>query len=373
MKVAVIGGSRPELIKLAPVCWQLEKSTEFELLLCLTGQHEEQTRQLAAELELNVHTMFNLGQRGDSVAHLTGLMLPLIDDFLEKNEVDLTVVQGDTASTFAASLSSFFRGIPVAHVEAGLRTWDLRHPFPEEAIRRMVTIITSVHFAPTTEARDNLISDGVSPGSIHVVGNTVVDTLRRILPLSVPSGVGKYRVLMTAHRRENWQSEIQSLTELAKKITSDDPKIQVDWVLHPNPMVSSTVQSSLRNCPRITLHPPLEYRDFLGRLSQSSLVITDSGGIQEEAVSLGIPTLVAREKTERPEGITSGVTQLLARNMGDRVAQVREIIRDSRHGSTITPQEIYGDGNSGLAISTILHSMFPGRPKKSPSNGGSES
>ena len=358
LKVAIVAGSRPELIKLAPVYWEMQASTDFQPLLCLTGQHGNLAAQMADALSLTAHTSHDLNRVTNSLSELTAQVLANVEGFLREVGAHFVVVQGDTSSTFASALAGFHAGIPVIHVEAGLRTGNVKHPFPEEGLRRMVTVISDLHFAPTAQARKNLLSEGVSDDAIHVVGNTVVDAMNRMMP---PGGLpqsGRPSVVVTAHRRENWGTEIAVLSDLVMALVRERPNVDVHWVVHPNPAVAGEIQRKLGKVPNIRLHPPLDYAQFLSLLTSASVVITDSGGVQEEATSLGIRTLIAREQTERVEGVAVGTADLLHPDRSTRLGQVLEALDEVAEGPPRETSGVYGDGHSAKRISKILVSRF---------------
>lgn len=358
MKVAVVAGSRPEVIKLAPICWELDKSEYFDGILCLTGQHGNTALSFAKELGLEPAANLSLSRDDSSLATLTSQIINNITNFLSSHDIGLLIVQGDTASTFASALSGFYRGIPVVHVEAGLRTGNPLHPFPEENLRRMVSVLAQTHFAPTLEAQQNLIREGVALRDIHVVGNTVVDTLHHMKPASRKQNSDGLRVLVTAHRRENWDEEIELLCKTVSATISGNGDVSVDWVLHPNPVIVEKVTLAMQGVERLTLHEALDYRSFLSLLGHTNLVITDSGGVQEEATSLGIPVLVAREFTERVEGIASGAAALLERDYGARLKQIFNSLSRAREHRGLTQSSVYGDGGSSRRIVKILEDRF---------------
>jgi UDP-N-acetylglucosamine 2-epimerase (non-hydrolysing) len=266
---------------------------------------------------------------------------------------DLVVTQGDTSSTFAGSLAAFLSNVPVAHVEAGLRTFDLSRPFPEEGFRSMIGQIASLHFSPTSAARENLEREGVDSSKVFVVGNTVVDAMESMLVTNDFSDFEQPFILATAHRRENWSSEISALIESLKLVLSDRANLRLVWVAHPNPKLRELVELQLRDVPNANVLAPLPYGPFLSLLARANLVITDSGGIQEEAVSLGIPTLIARRSTERNEGIASGRAQLLFADQRNRKKQIIDLIDSppSFHGMRST---VYGDGSASGRIRTVI-------------------
>ena len=358
LKVAIVAGSRPELIKLAPVYWEMRESTDFEPLLCFTGQHGNLGAQMADALGLRAHTSYDLTRVTNSLSEPTARVLAKIDSFLREVGAHFIVLLGDSSSTFTSALAGFRAGIPVTHVERGLRTGHVKHRFPEEGLRRMVTVISDLHFAPTAQARNNLLLEGVGDDVTHVVGNTVVDAMNKMMP---PGGLpqsGRPSVVVTAHGSENWGMEIAVLSDLVMALIRERPNVDVHWVVHLNPAVAGEIQRKLGKVPNIRLHPPLDYVQFLSLLTSESVVITDSWWVQEEATSLGIRTLIARERTERVEGIAAGTADLLHPKRSIRLGQVLEAIDEVAEGPPRETSGVYGDGHTASRIFKILVSRF---------------
>ncbi|MBA4370064.1 MAG: UDP-N-acetylglucosamine 2-epimerase (non-hydrolyzing) [Coriobacteriaceae bacterium] len=350
MSIAVVMGTRPEIIKLAPVVWALQdRHPARSVRTLLTGQHGTFAHDLCAELGIPVDE--DLGIQCDHPSELLGRAVQGADAWLRRIGAEAVVVQGDTTSVLAGALAGFYRRLPVAHVEAGLRTGDLTRPFPEEGNRRLVGGIARMHFAPTELARRRLLAENVDPARIVVVGNTVVDAVRRFAG-GAASGrePGTRRALVTIHRRESWGGEFEDLCLGVADLADAEPDLHVDFVMHPNPALQSRARETLGHADRIRLLEPMTYVPFVQLLASADVVLTDSGGIQEESVSLGKPLVVLREVTERPEGVSAGVAFIggvtregLARAAEDALAL----------GET-SDRDLYGDGRAGERIADML-------------------
>ena len=360
-QVLLIAGTRPEAIKLAPVLLALRRSQSLRPLLCSTGQHKEMLRQawqaFGLQPDIDMHTMTN----AQTLAGLSARLFAAIDAELEANRPDFLLVQGDTTTVMVAATCAFYRNIPVGHVEAGLRSHDLAKPFPEEFNRRVVSLTTALHFAPTEGAAQNLYAEGVVKEQVIVTGNTVVDALRlmrervRETPPALPIGLagvvqeGRPLVLITVHRRELSTKGLNSICEAVEGMARDFPQIAFVWPVHLNPCIKDTVTAKLGSIPNILLTAPLEYPVFVFLLDRCHFVLSDSGGIQEEAPSFGKQVLVLREVTERPEAVDAGFCRLLGsdalaiRAAADRLLRAERPIR-------INAPNPFGDGHSAERI-----------------------
>lgn len=363
-------GTRPEALKMAPVLSALAR-LGVPSVLCTTGQHPELLASTLGELGLiAAHAL--PGFRGGDLASLTAHVLTGLSPVLDAVAPSWVVVHGDTTSTLAAALAASYRQIPVAHVEAGLRTGDLSAPFPEEGNRRTVDALASLHLAPTEEARANLVAEGVAPGRIHVTGNPVVDALQRRLPavraraagalqriLSEPPGGSGALVLVTLHRRESRASATEQVCRAVAALAERGHTVL--WPIHPAPRVAGPVRSALQHVRGVHLLDPLSHTSFLELLDAADLVLTDSGGVQEEAALLGRPTLVLRGHTERPEVLQTGVVALL-----DPAASSWERLVEAAHAWIEHPPQLQaaaglGDGHAGLYIARILRDVLEER------------
>ncbi|MBZ5647063.1 MAG: UDP-N-acetylglucosamine 2-epimerase (non-hydrolyzing) [Acidobacteriia bacterium] len=362
-RALVVMGTRPECIKLAPVINELRQhKREFDLFVCATAQHRELLDQVVQIYKVPVHYDLNIMSRNQTLESLTSRLLTRVSRVLKEVRPDIVLVQGDTTTAFTASLAAFYQRIPVAHVEAGLRTNDPFAPFPEEINRRLTTHVTRFHFAPTEWARRNLLAEGIADDRIFVTGNTVVDAFlnaHRLVqrrPPRIPELDGFLKsarkvVLVTAHRRENFGAPLEQICQALKQLATTRDDIEIVYPVHPNPNVHGPVWKRLGSVPRIRLLRPLEYLPFVWLMGHSFLALTDSGGIQEEMPSLKRPVLVMREKTERPEGVEAGVCQLVGTDAATICAAVTRLLDDARayadFGRNPSP---FGDGKAAPRI-----------------------
>lgn len=362
MKVLVAFGTRPEAIKLAPVIAELRRRSGFDLTVAVTAQHRELLDQVLDVFGITTDIDLALMQPSQSLASLTSRVVLAVDDLIDARQPDLTIVQGDTTSAFVAALASFYRGVPVAHVEAGLRTSTALNPFPEELNRRLTTVVAALHCAPTALAERALLASGVSPSAIVVTGNTIVDALQHVLrspamaAATLPSGIDPQRrlVLVTVHRRENW-TNLPDICAALRAIVEARPEVQVAVPVHPNPIVQDTLARELRGTDRIVLLPALDYLSFIKVMSQSWIVLTDSGGVQEEAPVLGKPVLVMREETERPEAIDAGVARIVGSRREGIVAGALDLLTsDAARERMAQPVSPFGDGRAAGRIADAI-------------------
>jgi UDP-N-acetylglucosamine 2-epimerase (non-hydrolysing) len=364
--IAVLVGTRPEAIKLMPVVRALEQAGAAPAVH-LTGQHRELLGPILADLELVPAEDLGVMRPGQSLAELSARVLTAVEDLLRRRRFDTLVVQGDTTSAAMGALAAFYEGVRVAHVEAGLRTGVARNPFPEEMNRRLVACVADLHFAPTPRAGQNLRAEGVPPGSIHVVGNTVIDTLfqarDRLLPRLPPDPAleplllsPRPLVLVTAHRRESFGADLLSIAEGLKRLAhAFAGRIEVVYPVHLNPHVDSVMRDALAGVPGIHLTPPLSYLRFLQLLLRARVVITDSGGVQEEASALGIPFLCARRSSERLEAVEAGVGELTGPDGAALFAAAARLLEDeTAYARRAVPTTAFGDGRAGERIAAVL-------------------
>lgn len=358
--VTVIMGTRPEAIKLCPVVRQLRARTDIRTLVLATGQHDELLTDAMACFDIKPDESLSLSQPS-GLGALTGQLLEGIDSALRKQRPDFVLVQGDTASAYAGALAGFYQAIPVAHVEAGLRTYHIRSPFPEEMHRRGITMLADLHFAPTASAKRNLLREGVPEKRVYLTGNTVIDALKYSLVSCTPVGLpelpqGKRLILFTAHRRENWGGPMLELFRALRRTVESFPDTYAVCPLHPNPVVRKAAEQILSGCGRIAVIDPPPLTVFHHLLARSTVVLTDSGGIQEETCALGIPTLVMRHSTERAEGIRAGCLRLVGTDADGIFASAAELLRDGSetYASMRHPSGVFGDGNASERIVRIL-------------------
>jgi len=383
-RIAVFMGTRPEAIKLAPVIQALRESDAFECTVIATGQHREMFRQVTDQFGVKVDVNLDVMRPNQTLAGLTARLMEGIDPYLEELRPDLVLVQGDTTTVFVAALASFYRRIPVGHVEAGLRTGNIWSPFPEEVNRRLATPVVTLHFAPTESARAELLREGVDDKTITVSGNTVIDALltevrNQELPevsiaidLELKDLLGENwrerpMVLITGHRRENFGDGIEqicfAITHLANRFSDH----QFVYPVHLNPNVRTHVNRLLGKLPNVSLISPQGYRIFVALMRQSRLILTDSGGVQEEAPSLGKPVLVMRDTTERPEGVEAGTALLTGPNADNIVAHAARLLADPiSYERMATAKNPYGDGKASMRIRNAIDEFFKENASRSP-------
>ena len=321
--ICITLGTRPEAIKLAPVIQQFQQSPQFKTQIVLTGQHKEMAAQVMELFNLKADLDLEIMQPRQTLTDIACRSLQGLDELFGKWKPRIVLVQGDTSTAFAAALAAFYQKIPVGHVEAGLRTNDLFNPYPEEANRRLISQIAQLHFAPTEQAVKNLAASGVV-GEVHKTGNTVIDALLTVAQANPKCQVpgldwNRYRVILaTVHRRENWD-KLEDIAQGFLQILDRFPDVALLLPLHRNPIVREPLQKILGNYPMVFLSEPLDYAELVGAMQRCYLVMTDSGGLQEEAPSLGKPVLVLRETTERPEAIAAGTAKLVERSSANDV------------------------------------------------------
>jgi UDP-N-acetylglucosamine 2-epimerase (non-hydrolysing) len=354
--VLLVIGTRPEAIKLAPVFARLREDGRLPTRLVLTGQHRDLVDDVLPTFGLAPDDDLAAMTEDQSLAGLTARLLTGLDAIMAREPPLAVLVQGDTTSALTAALAAFYRKIPVGHVEAGLRTGDRFAPFPEEINRRLIADLATWHFAPTLRARDALLREGVAEADVLVTGNTVVDALRRVLdhvpaPADELPRPGRRLLLVTAHRRESHGPPLDALCRALRRLADAHPDLDVCFPVHPNPRVRASVDRALVGHPRIALRPPMAYAAFVHLLARADVVLTDSGGVQEEAATLGIPTLVARDITERVEAVAERRTELVGTDEETIVVRVAAQLAQPRRSSS---SAIYGDGQASLRIVDFL-------------------
>jgi len=360
MKVLVVVGTRPEAIKLAPVIRALRQHPEdFQTLVCLTAQHRDLLDQVIQLFEIAVDFDLDVMRPGQSLFQTTSAVLMGMETVLSEAQPDIVLIHGDTTTAFATALAAFYRQIPVGHVEAGLRTANISRPFPEEMNRRLGDQLSSYYYASTDRAKENLLREGIEPGRILLTGNTVVDALldvaARPFTFADPSleALGRERqlILVTAHRRESFGAPFEAVCQAIRTIVANHPDTELVYPVHPNPQVRETMQARLGDVERVHLIAPLGYQPFVQLMKRSTLILTDSGGVQEEAPSLGKPVLVLRNETERPEAVEAGVAQLVGTDETRIVAAAGALLSDlaarERIAAIANP---YGDGHASKRI-----------------------
>ncbi|MEK7347455.1 MAG: UDP-N-acetylglucosamine 2-epimerase (non-hydrolyzing) [Candidatus Eisenbacteria bacterium] len=353
--VLSVFGTRPEAIKMAPVLQRLAAEKGIRSLVCVTAQHREMLDQVLRLFSIRPDHDLDLMREGQTLTQITAGALTLLEPYLREVKPDLLLVQGDTTTTMAASLAAFYARVPVAHVEAGLRTGDPAYPYPEEINRRVTSVIAAHHFAPTERARRNLLAEGVAEGAISVTGNTVIDALLQTVktpgPLPPFLRRGTRLVLVTAHRRENFGAPLQEILAALGEIAARWKDVDIVYPVHRNPQVDGPARAALGKTPGVHLLGPVDYKTFCDLMSASTLILTDSGGIQEEAPSLGVPVLVLRDETERPEAVEAGVVRLVGPHRKAIVENTVELLENPKaYAAMATRVNPYGDGHASERI-----------------------
>lgn len=356
-KILVAFGTRPEIIKLAPVIGQLSEE-KIELKILHTGQHDELADEMLNFFDITPDYDLKIMKEDQDLFSLTSSLLKNVKEVLINEKPDAVIVQGDTASAYVCALAAFYLTIPVYHVEAGLRSHDLKNPFPEEMFRKQISVMTSIHFAPTELAKKHLLSEGYDQGSIFLTGNTIIDALYTIInsrnykKTNQPVSEKNERfVLVTAHRRENHGKPLEQIMEALLLLLDNFEDLSVIFPAHPSPAVQSVVKDPKFFHKRLKVLPPLSYFDFLHLLEEVDLVLTDSGGIQEEAAALGKKLVVLRSSTERQELVDTGFTKLVGTNTNSIVEESKRLLKQNKSKDTVA---VYGDGTAAQKIVGIL-------------------
>jgi UDP-N-acetylglucosamine 2-epimerase (non-hydrolysing) len=360
-KVVCVIGTRPELIKMAPVIHALVAAPEFRVSVLNSGQHRDLLAPLAGWFGLEFDDDLAVMTEAQSLAALTARLIESFERYLESARPALVIAQGDTTTVMCAALTCYYRGIAFAHVEAGLRTFDLANPFPEELNRLVADQLARFHFCPTEGAARNVLAQGAAAASVIVTGNTVIDALHYTLAKleRMPSAGPRHDVLLTAHRRESFGAPLERVFAAVRRLVDEHPSLTVLYPVHPNPSVRGPAHALLGNHPRITLTEPLGYPELVRAMRDARLILTDSGGIQEEAPALGKPVLVLRSATERPEAVELGVAELVGTGTEAILAACRRLLSDPAHYARmargVSP---YGDGRAAGRIRDALRSAM---------------
>ena len=379
-KGLVMFGTRPEAIKLAPIIRELESRPEFTPVVCVTAQHRQMLDQVLSLFQIHPQHDLDLMREDQSLAHITSEALTGLTTVLDKERPDVVLVQGDTTTAMASALAAYYQRTPIGHVEAGLRTGDKYNPFPEEINRIFVDHLSDLCFAPTEQAKENLLQEGIAPGKVHVTGNTVVDALLNTVqhlakdPSTLRSNGlldglppwllqhnwsgpdGRRLVLVTGHRRESFGKDLESICYALRQIVQRNEDAEVVYPVHLNPNVREPVHRIIGGEERVHLLEPLAYAPFIWLMSQAYLVLTDSGGIQEEGPTLGIPTLVMRKTTERPEGIDARTALLVGVETDSIVDAAQRLLDDQAlYKSMANAHNPFGDGQASRRIADVLH------------------
>ena len=359
-KVMLVFGTRPEAIKMCPLVKELKTRKNIQTLVCVTGQHRHMLDQVLKTFDVTPDFDLSIMKEKQTLFDITVNILEKIKSVLEEVHPDVVLVHGDTSTTFVTALACFYLQIPVGHVEAGLRTYNIYSPYPEEFNRQAVGIVTKYHFAPTQLSKDNLLKEGKNPDDIYVTGNTAIDALKTTVRDNYTSehlqwAKGSRLIMITAHRRENLGENMHHMFRAIRKIVEEFPDVKAIYPIHMNPVVRAIADEELGNCPQIRIIEPLDVLDFHNYLAQSHMIITDSGGIQEEAPSLGKPVLVMRDTTERPEGIKAGTLKLTGTSEETIYNEFKLLLSDQNaYDAMSKASNPYGDGLASKRIADIL-------------------
>lgn len=362
-KILCVVGTRPEAIKMAPVILELQKNADFDVRILATAQHRHMLDQVLGFFDIDPHIDLNIMRPNQALTTLTARLLLELDDVLLEEKPDVILAQGDTTTVMTVALAAFYHHVPFGHVEAGLRTWDMQNPFPEEANRVIAGRLAKWHFAPTKGSKENLLREGVPDSDIVVTGNTVIDALLMTADKDIEIGIDlpadKKLVLVTSHRRENFGEPFNNICRALKHLALNNQDAHLLYPVHPNPNVHKVAHDVLSGIDNITLCDPLDYAPFVAAMKRSYFIISDSGGVQEEAPALGKPVLVLREETERPEAVQEGVVELVGANFEKIVASAQKLLDDTtvyrEMARGVSP---YGDGLASRRIGDVLKDYF---------------
>jgi UDP-N-acetylglucosamine 2-epimerase (non-hydrolysing) len=369
VRVTCVVGTRPEAIKMAPVILRLKRAGWCECTVLCTAQHREMLDQVLELFGIRPDVDFGVMQPNQTLPGLTSRLIERFDEVLSRTRPDALLAQGDTTTSMAAALCSFYHRIPFGHVEAGLRTGNLYGPYPEEMNRLVASRIARWHFAPTGQARKNLLDEGTRPSAVHLTGNTVIDALLGIAERCAQEAApeGKRLILVTAHRRENFGRPLENICSAIRHLADTRRDIEFLYPVHPNPNVQGVVLQRLSSHPRIRLVDPLDYLGFVAAMKRAHFILTDSGGVQEEAPALAKPVLVLREETERPEAVAEGVVRLIGTDTGRIVAESARLLDDAGHyASMARGVSPYGDGHAAARIAAVLKQDLVGEEDELP-------
>lgn len=366
IKVMTVFGTRPEAIKMAPLIKEIEAQAEkFESVVVVTAQHREMLDQVLKTFKIEPDYDLNIMKDKQSLAEITTNILLQLEKVIVESKPDIILVHGDTTTTFAASLSAFYHQVKIGHVEAGLRTWNKYSPYPEEMNRQMTDVLSDLYFAPTEQSRDNLLKENINPAKITITGNTVIDALsytikegyiHRSLPEINPN---HKMILLTMHRRENQGEPMREVFQAVKQVVDEKGDIEIVYPVHLNPVVQDLANTYLGGHKRIHLINPLEVEDFHNLANQSYFIMSDSGGVQEEAPSLGKPVLVLRDTTERPEGVKAGTLKLIGTKYEDVYTGMLELLEDDKEYQRMADaKNPYGDGQASKYILEAIEKSF---------------
>jgi len=360
IKVMTIFGTRPEAIKMAPLVKELKDRNEIECIVCVTAQHRQMLDQVLETFNIIPDYDLDIMQRGQTLGSITTRALNGLEEVIKEVKPDIVLVHGDTTTTFAGALAAFYNQVDIGHVEAGLRTYDKYSPYPEEMNRQMVTCMTDMYFAPTKLSAENLMKEGRNKDNIYITGNTAIDAMSTTVDTNyrheVFDWIGKDRmILLTAHRRENLGEPMKHIFKAIRRIVDEFDDIKVVYPIHMNPKVRDVADEIFEDCDRVKLIEPLEVFDFHNFQNKSYIILTDSGGIQEEAPSLGKPVLVLRDTTERPEGIKAGTLKLVGTDENTIYNETKKLLNDKKvYEAMSKASNPYGDGHASERIANAI-------------------
>lgn len=365
IKVMSIFGTRPEAIKMAPLVMELESREEIKSIVCVTAQHRQMLDQVLETFKIIPDYDLNIMQQGQTLSGVTTRALIGLEDVIKNEKPDIVLVHGDTTTTFAGALAAFYNQVAIGHVEAGLRTDDKYSPFPEEMNRQMVDCMTDMYFAPTEISKDNLLKENIDESKIYITGNTAIDAMATTVKENYTHSelewikAGERMILLTAHRRENLGEPMRHIFKAVKNIVDEFSDVKVIYPIHMNPKVREVANEVLGDCDRVKLIEPLEVFDFHNFQNKSYIILTDSGGIQEEAPSLGKPVLVLRDTTERPEGIKAGTLKLVGTDEDTIYSEMKKLLTDkSEYDKMSRASNPYGDGHASERIADAIIEKF---------------
>ncbi|MFW3612475.1 non-hydrolyzing UDP-N-acetylglucosamine 2-epimerase [Staphylococcus caprae] len=369
-KIMTIFGTRPEAIKMAPLVKEIEKNPNFNSIVVITAQHREMLDSVLEIFDVKSNYDLNVMKENQTLSELTSNVLTKLDSIIKKEQPDLILVHGDTTTTFAGSLSAFYNQLPIGHVEAGLRTWNKYSPFPEELNRVMVGNMADLNFAPTNKAAENLRNENKSPESIAITGNTAIDAMKFTIKPNYKSHIltkheGKKLILLTSHRRENIGLPMHNIFSTVRTLVEENEDIVIVFPIHKNPKVREIAYKYLKGHERIEIVEPLDVIDFHNFVNASYLILTDSGGVQEEAPTLGKPVLVLRDTTERPEGVEAGTLKVIGTSVDAVYNETKELITNiDKYNKMSNASNPYGDGFASLRICENIEFYFGIRDKQ---------
>ncbi len=372
-RIMIVFGTRPEAIKMAPLVRLFKNDPFFETKVLLTAQHREMLDQVMDLFSIQGDYDLNLMKDKQTLESITTGVIQKTGKIFQEWKPDLVFVHGDTTTTFAASLAAFYQHIPIGHIEAGLRSDDLQNPFPEEMNRKLTDQITTLHFCPTLHAKENILKENCLQDHIYVTGNTVVDSLlwvtsqKNTEAVSTQQNNEKKTILMTMHRRESWGKPIENVSKAVRDITEKHQNIQIIFPIHKNPVVRESVYPYLLNLERVQLVEPMDYEQFVNAMKKAHIIVSDSGGVQEEAPTFGIPVLLTRKVTERPEGINCGVVKIVGTEYDSVFTELDALLtEESYYQSMSLPENPFGDGLASKRILGIVRNFFNLPPLEHP-------